>query len=206
MAILSAAILTDDKKIAKRLVKKFKHADYIQFDIIDNKFVPGKTLWADDIAKLKVKQPIELHLIINNPEKHLTSLLRCKPSRIIFHIESTKNPLAIIKRLRKENVDIGIAINPETDIKKVIPYLIKADMILVMTVHPSKQNQEFLYSMLAKIKTIRKLSSIDIGVDGGINTKTAKLAVKAGATMLTSGGYLAKSKSPACLIRFFKKL
>ncbi len=206
MVVVSAAILTDDKKRAKRLYKRFKKADYIQFDVIDNKFVLGRTLWAEEIAKLKVKQPIELHLMIEKPERHLSNFLKCNPKRIIFHIEATKNPLGIIKRLRKENIDVGIAINPETSIKKIIPFLIKADLILVMTVHPGRQNQEFLYSMLSKIKQIRKLSAIDIGVDGGINKKTAKLAVKAGATTIVSGGFLANTPKPASAIKYFKKL
>ncbi len=206
MVSVSAAILTDNKKKAKRLARKFKKADYIQFDVIDNKFVPGKTLWADEIASLKVKQPKELHLMINNPERYLSDFLKCNPARVIFHIEATKNPLAIIKRLRKENVEAGIALNPDTNIKKVIPYLIKADFILVMTVPPGKQNQEFLLSMLNKVKQLRKLSAVDIGVDGGITKKTAKLAVKAGATTVASGGFLAKSKRAASLIRYFKKL
>lgn len=206
MAVVSVAILTDNKKKAKILARKFKKVDYIQFDVIDGKFVPGKTLWAEDIAALKVKQPKELHLMIEKPEKHIGSFLKCNPARIIFHIEATRNPLAIIKRLRKANVDVGIAINPETHIKKIIPYLIKADLIWVMSVHPGKQGQSFLYNALAKIRQIKKLSAVDIGVDGGINRKTAKLAVKAGASIIASGSYLAKSKSPASLIRYFKKL
>ena len=96
--------------------------------------------------------------------------------------------------------------NPDTDIKKVIPYLIKTDFILVMTVYPGRQNQEFLLGMLNKVKQIRKLSAIDIGVDGGINKKTARLAVKAGATIIASGSFLAKSSKTASLIRYFKKL
>ncbi len=203
MAIVSAAILTDNKKRAKRLVKRFKKADFIQFDVIDGKFVTGKTLWADDISKLKIKHPLEIHLMIEKPERHLSEFLKCNPLRVIFHIEAAKNPLAIIRRLRKENVEVGIALNPETNIKKSSPYLIKSDLILVMTVHPGKQNQNFLLNILNKVKQIRKFSAIDIAVDGGINKKTAKLAVKAGATTITSGSYLAKHPSS---IRLFKKL
>ena len=203
MVIVSAAILTDNKKTAKRLVKMFKKADYIQFDVINDTFVPGKTLWADEIAKLKIKRPLEIHLMIEKPERHLSEFLKCNPSRVIFHIEAAKNPSAIIKRLRKENVEVGIALNPETNIKKIIPYLIKSDLILVMTVHPGRQNQNFLLNMLNKVKQIRKFSAVDIAVDGGINKKTAKLAVKAGATTITSGSYLAKRSSA---IGLFKKL
>ena len=192
MAEVSAAILTDKKEEAKRLIKKFNRADYIQFDVIDGKFVHGKTLWAEDIASLKVKQPKELHLMIKQPEKYLSDFLKCRPSRLIFHIESTKKPIAIIKKLKNKNIQAGIAINPETKIRKIIPYLDKIDFILVMTVHPGKQNQKFLISQLAKIKQLRKLSSVNIGVDGGINIKTARLAVKAGATTICSGSYLAK--------------
>lgn len=203
MAIVSAAILTDNKKAAKRLVKRFKKADYIQFDVINDTFVPGKTLWADEIAKLKIKHPLEIHLMIEKPERHLSEFLKCKPTRLIFHIEATKNPASIIKKLRKENIEVGIAMNPDTNIKKVIPWLIKADYLLVMAVHPGKQNQTFLHNQLSKIQQIRKLSAIDIGVDGGINKKTARLSIKAGATTVTSGSYLAKHSSS---IRLFKKL
>lgn len=203
MAIVSAAILTDNLKKAKSLAKRFKKADYIQFDVINDTFVPGKTLWADEIASLKIKHPLEIHLMIEKPERYLSEFLKCNPKRIIFHIETTKNILSIIKRLRKENVEVGIALNPETNIKKIMPYLIKSDLILVMTVHPGKQNQAFLLNQLSKIQQIRKLSAIDIGVDGGINKKTAKLVVKAGATTITSGSYLAKRSSA---IGLFKKL
>ncbi len=206
MAVVSAAILTDNKKKAKRLAKRFKKADYIQFDVINDTFVPGKTLWAGEIASLKIKHPLEIHLMIEHPERHISEFLKCNPKRIVFHIETTKNPASIIKRLRKENIEVGIAMNPDTNIKKVIPWLIKADYLLVMTVHPGRQNQGFLHNQLSKVQQIRKLSAIEIGVDGGINKKTARLSAKAGATTITSGSFLAKTRQPASIVRYLKKL
>jgi len=205
MVKVAAAILTNDKKRAKILANKFKQADFIQIDVMDGKFVPGKTIWAKDIASLKIKK-LELHLMINNPEKHLSDFIKCKPLRIIVHYESTKKLSSIIKKLKKARIKIGVAINPRTRISNIKKYLRKIDFVLIMTVTPGKQGQKFMTSMLSKIKQLRKISKIDIGVDGGVNNITAKLAIKAGASTIASGSYFTKSGNPNSIIKYFKKL
>jgi len=184
------AILTDDLDDFRHKLKQVKFAKFIQIDIMDGKFVKNKSLMPKDIKKIKIAQKVEYHLMIKNPENKIDEFLKLKPFSIIIHYESTKKLDYLIKKIKSKKVKIGIAINPETKIEKVFPYLKKIDSVLVMAVHPGFYHSRFTPTSLDKIRRLRKKTKLPIEIDGHEDEKTCTLSTKAGANILISGSYI----------------
>ena len=176
-------------KIAESLSKR------IQIDIADGKFVKNKTIGINELEKIKPKSKIEYHLMVENPEKYINSLSK-NADLIIVHIE-IKNPEKYVDKIVKKGVKAGIAINPNTNPKKLIPVIKKVKKVIVLTVSPGWQGRKFFPPALKKIKEIRKLNKkIIVQVDGGINEKTIGIAEKAGADEFVVGHAIMNSKNP----------
>ena len=185
-----------DKKSTINLIDK-STADLIHSDVMDGKFVPKRNFSAEDVIDdlSGITKPIEIHLMTFEPEKYIERLLYLKPKRIIFHLESNTDINYIIKMLHKENVEVGIAIKPKTDIMYLDNYLNDLDFILVMTVEPGAGGQRFMFDMEEKIEDLNDLRynknyTYKIGVDGGINEYSALKCKKAGVDELIAGSYI----------------
>jgi len=161
-------------------------------DIMDEKFVPNKTLPLDNIKRSKLKY--EVHLMVKDNLTHIKKSLKLHPTAIIFHLETCRDEKeveAIINFLKKRKIKPVIGINPKTRAAKLKPYIKKVDRILIMTVNPGFSGQKLLTSTLNKIKEIKKMNrKITIEVDGGINEKTIQKAAKAGAKLFAVGSFL----------------
>jgi|TARA_B100002003_G_C14083491_1_gene521229 ribulose-phosphate 3-epimerase len=178
----------------------------IQVDIIDNKFAKGKTIKLDQLKDIK-NFNYEIHLMVKDPENYIQICKKLKSKIVIFHLEATKDPLDLIKEIKKQKMKVGIALNPQTKPEKVKPFINKVDQILVMTVHPGKQGQKFIKPMLKKIKKLRSWNkNIDIEVDGGINYKTIKESYKSGANKFVIGSLMFKNKQPLKVYKELNKL
>ena len=192
--IVPSLIAKNQKELDERFGKVKNISKVFQLDIMDGKFVKNKSLLFD--FKLPKGKKYEVHLMISNPLIWIKKNYR-KTDTIIFHVESCKNESEvkeIIKLIKSKKKKVGIAINPKTSVKKIIPYLKSVSMILVMTVTPGMYGARFLPNILNKVKAIRRLKpNINIEVDGGINNKTISKAVKAGATSFVVGSYLQNS-------------
>ena len=176
----------------KRLKTFEKLSKTIQIDIADGKFVKNKTIGINEIKKIKSKSNLEFHLMVGNPEKYIDAIR--KASLIAIHCE-IKNPEKYIEKIKNKKINAGIAINPETNAKKLIPIIKKVKKIIVLTVMPGWQGNKFIPSALKKIKKIKKLNkNITIQVDGVINEKTIRIAEKAGADEFVVGSALIKAK------------
>lgn len=170
-------------------------ADYIHIDVMDGIFVDNKKFPLEVVKDVKSisKKPLDVHMMVESEQlikDYATTLL---PYYITFHVEILKNS-SIIDYIKNLGVKVGIAINPETDYKKLIPYLNIIDLVLIMSVKPGEGGQKFIQEVLEKVKEIRKINSdIEISIDGGINDCTIKLAKEAGCTMAVSGSYVTNS-------------
>lgn len=184
------SILTNDIKDFKRRISRIKFAKTIQIDIMDGKFVKNKSLMPKDLRKIKIRHKLEYHLMIKNPEEIIDEFLALKPYSIVIHYESTKNIIFLINKIKSRKIKVGIAINPKTPVKKIIPYLKKVDSILIMTVNPGFYGSRFVPSSLRKIKELRRLTKKPIEVDGHQDYNNAKLSIKAGANIIISGSYI----------------
>ena len=153
--------------------------DMIHVDIMDGKFVDNKTITneeAVDLLKGRNKN-LDIHIMVEHPLDYINELKVLKPKYITFHVESLDNINEVIDELKKENIGVGIALNPETRIYNIIPYLKRVDLILVMSVNPGKGGQTFIestYSKVNELKAMQKKYNYLISVDGGINDNTIK--------------------------------
>ena len=201
-----------DKKTTIELIDK-SSADLIHVDIMDGKFVPKRNFSAEDVIDdlMDVSKPIEIHLMTFEPEKWIERLLYLKPKRIIFHLESNTNIENVIKILEENNIEVGIAIKPNTDIMYLDNYLNDLDFILVMTVEPGAGGQRFMFDMEEKIEDLNDLRynknyKYKIGVDGGINEYSALKCKKAGADELIAGSYICHSENIEEKIKNLRKV
>lgn len=170
-------------------------ADYIHIDVMDGIFVDNKKFPLEVVKDVKSisKKPLDVHMMVESEQLIKDYASTLLPYYITFHVEILKNS-SIIDYIKNLGVKVGIAINPETDYKKLIPYLNIIDLVLIMSVKPGEGGQKFIQEVLEKVKEIRKINSdIEISIDGGINDCTIKLAKEAGCTMAVSGSYVTNS-------------
>jgi ribulose-phosphate 3-epimerase len=172
------AILTPESEVVKEQLNKFANLfPYVQIDVMDGKLVPKKTF--TDVEVLETfpsKLQYELHLMVQDPLLEMEKWIKVKNVfRVIFHVEATGDLQAAIRFARGACWQVGIALNPETPIKQLDPYLSSVTLVQFMTVHPGQQGAEFLPEVLKKIKTFaNKKTNVLISIDGGINAKTIK--------------------------------
>ena len=195
VSILSSTIKPQD--IVKELDKT--NADYIHIDIMDGKFVDNKTWTISEITKITKNStlPLDVHLMVNNPSKYIEDYAMLNTNDIIFHYEAVKDVNSMIDEIKNYGLKVGIAINPDTDVEKIFPYLDKIDLVLVMSVYPGKSGQSFIEKSLDKIRKLKQeiqeknLKTL-ISVDGGINDETGLLCKEAGVDELASASYIHK--------------
>ena len=193
VSILSSSIKATD------IVKKLDNTncDFIHLDIMDGKFVDNKTWTYSEIKKIVSysNKKLDVHLMVVKPEKYIEDYALLNTDRITFHIEAVNNVDDMIELITNYGLKVGIAINPDTDVKEVFPYLSKVDQILVMGVYPGKSGQVFIDETANRIKEIKEeiLSlglKTEVSVDGGINYDTALMCADAGIDILVSATYL----------------
>lgn len=178
-------------------------SDWFHVDVMDGNFVPNLTLGAPVVAKIRTKVPLDCHLMINNPGKYLEDFAKAGAYSITVHAEASgKNLSNDINKIHALGCRAGVALNPDTPINRISHVLNKLNMVLVMTVFPGFGGQKFIPSALKKVRWLREhFPNLDIQVDGGINDKTGKLAVKAGANILVAGAYILKNKNPMAAVK-----
>lgn len=194
--MLSVSILQVKNK--EQLTKLDKlDFDFLHVDVMDNKFVTNITRDYEEIKNLlkNSKHPFDIHLMTYDLIYHIDNYKNLNPDYITFHIEATKNPILIIDHIKKNNIKVGISLKPDTDIKKIKPYLSVIDLVLVMSVEPGYGGQEFI-DVTDKIEELKKLRdeynyNYLIEVDGGINNRTAKLVNDA--DIVVVGSYITSS-------------
>jgi len=175
-------------------------ADLIHLDIMDGNFVPNLSFGADIVKGIRPYSnlPFDVHLMIANPEFYINSYVDAGANLITVHPESTYHIHSVLQQIKEAGVKAGVALNPGTSVEVLDNIIDITDLVLVMTVNPGFGGQSFLSSQLAKISKIRSMIdkenySIDLSVDGGINSKTAALSIDAGANVLVAGTSIFKS-------------
>ena len=164
-------------------------ADWIHVDVMDGHFVPNITIGPLVVKSIRpvTKLPIDVHLMIKNPEEYIESFAKAGSDIITFHIESEEDPKEIIKLIRYYKKKVGVSLRPKTNPSAIDAILAMVDMVLVMTVEPGFAGQEFMFDCLDKIERLRAVFNKDIEVDGGINDVTAQDVISKGANVLVAG-------------------
>jgi ribulose-phosphate 3-epimerase len=156
-------------------------ADWLHVDVMDGHFVPNITIGPVVVQSLKKISPLPLdvHLMIENPEFYAEAFCKAGADYLTFHIEATKDPGALIQKIKSLGVRVGITLRPRTALEEILPWVDRVDLVLVMTVEPGFGGQSFMQDQVVKIQRLRqyvdqKQLHALIEVDGGVNDQTVQ--------------------------------
>ncbi len=198
--IISPSILSADFANLERDIKKVENAgaDWLHIDVMDGHFVPNITIGVPVVKSIKqiTNIPLDVHLMIENPEKYIEPFAKAGADIITFHYEAAEgNVFEITDAIHSFGIKAGLSIKPQTKAEEILKYIDKLDIILVMTVEPGFGGQAFMADCAEKIPFIKSNAhnNLIIQVDGGINAETAKVCTQYGANSLVAGNYIYKS-------------
>ena len=192
------AILTDDPEALKSMVRQAEtFTDRIQFDIMDGKFVPSHSITGKHIASLKTNLRWEVHLMVQHPEDYLEGFRRAGAQRVIFHYEATSSPQEVISQSRSLNMNVGLAINPDTPISDISILIDELDCVLFMSVHPGFYGSKFILDVLDKVADFRlAYPDMEIGIDGGVKEGNISRVARSGANSICVGSAVFCKEQP----------
>jgi len=180
-------------------IKSVSMADYLHFDVMDGSFVSNISFGIPVLESVRkvTDMVLDVHLMIDSPSRYITRFAEAGADIITFHVEAEASDSIhrVISYIHKLGKKAGLSVKPDTPTDVVLPYIDSLDLILIMTVEPGYGGQEFIDAMLPKIAKLHNTIidrglSCDLEVDGGINPETAKLCIKAGASVLVAGNDL----------------
>ncbi|PTK66503.1 ribulose-phosphate 3-epimerase [Staphylococcus borealis] len=207
-SLLSADFLNLEDEI-KALEKA--QVDGLHFDVMDGQFVPNISIGLPilDSIRTATQLPIDVHLMIEQPEQYIDTFAEHGADMISVHVESTQHIHRALQMIKNAGKKAGVVINPGTPVEVLLPVLEIVDYVLVMTVNPGFGGQSFIEACASKVKSLRDLRqslnlNFDIEVDGGINDETIQLCADNGATMFVTGSYFFNQKDYSKVTQLLK--
>jgi ribulose-phosphate 3-epimerase len=178
-------------------------ADLIHFDVMDGHFVPNLSFGIPVLkaARTRTRLPIDVHLMVSNPDRLLDDYLAAGASRIIVHWEAAPHLDRLLERIRQGGAEAGVAVNPATPVELLVDALPRLDFVLVMSVNPGFGGQELLPRALDKARRLRRLIEIsglpvEIEMDGGIDRDNIAQVVSAGVDVCVAGSAIFGADDP----------
>ncbi|MFH1207838.1 MAG: ribulose-phosphate 3-epimerase [Patescibacteria group bacterium] len=195
MATIVPTILTDDIDDLNRKLQDLSGlVEWVQVDLMDGVFVETMSIKPEELEKIKTDLRLEVHLMVQDPHAWMPFLPKHKFERIIIHYEAMPEPEGFIEELKEAGYQIGLALNPETPIEAIEPFIDLVDLVLFLAVKPGRQGQPFHPEVAVKAEAMRDMDTRTlIGVDGGISTETIGPLVSAGVDWFCVGSALFKS-------------
>lgn len=177
-------------------------ADLIHVDVMDGHFVPNITIGPLVVEAIRptTTLPLDVHLMIENPDNYIESFIKSGADIISVHAESVNHLHRSVHLIKNLGAKAAVAINPATPLNELGYILQDLDMVLLMTVNPGFGGQSFIPNVTPKIKALKEMIdarglNVDIEVDGGINDKTSKIVTEAGANILVAGSYIFRNEN-----------
>ena len=206
-SMLSADFLHLEKDV--EMVNRY--ADIFHLDIMDGVFVPNLSYGFPIVEAIasKAEKPLDVHLMIINPEKYVERFAKAGADMISFHLNATEKPEEVLALIRSFGCKAGLVINPDIEIESLFPYLEQADYILLMSVFAGFGGQKFIEETYGRVERLkaeidRRGLNLPIEVDGGVSPSNAAALVAKGAEILVAGSAVFKSTDPAVTIASMK--
>jgi ribulose-phosphate 3-epimerase len=192
------AILTDNSPALRNmLVQAASYTDYVQIDIMDGRFVPSRSITCEQIIEIPANLQWEVHLMVEQPEKQFAGFKKAGAKKVIFHYEAAPKPGPVISTARKLGLEIGIAVNPETPVVKILPLSKLVDSVLFLSVHPGFYGAQFIPEVLTKIRELRQgQPSLNIAIDGGIKENNIVQVAHSGVSEICVGSAILLQADP----------
>ena len=203
-SILSA----DFGRLNEEIAEVEPYVDYVHVDVMDGHFVPNITLGPPIVKRIKTNLPMDIHLMIENPEDYVEAFVKAVHDSGNVHqpiigvqVEACTHLDRVIHQIKELGAKAEVVLNPATPLEHIEYVLDDLDQVLLMTVNPGFGGQSFIESVIPKIKELREMApELDIEVDGGINAETIKLARDAGANVFVAGSYIFGSEDRVAAI------
>ena len=215
MIKIAPSILSADFWRLGEQIRKVEEAgaDYLHVDVMDGHFVPNISIGTPVLKSLKGKTrlPLDVHIMVSDPEKYAPIFVDAGADILTFHIEATCHPNRVIQTIKAKGAKAGVVLNPTTPLNMLEYVLEDVDMVLLMSVNPGFGGQKFLPFVLKKIEALReevekRRLNLEIEVDGGIGPTNVKDVVKAGATVVVAGSSIFAAGDPGERVGLLKKL
>lgn len=215
MIKIAPSILSADFSVLRQEINKLEEcgADLLHIDVMDGLFVPNITIGAPVVKALRkhTNLPFDVHLMIENPDRHIEDFVKAGSDIITVHVEATTHLHRTIQNIKSYGVKCGVALNPATSLNEIEWILSDIDMVLLMTVNPGFGGQSYIESMTKKVMQLKSMvdknaPNVDIEVDGGISTKNIQMLGKAGANIFVSGSTIFKASDMKETISKLKNL
>jgi ribulose-phosphate 3-epimerase len=169
-------------------------ADYIHIDVMDGHFVPNITIGPLIVEAIRpiTKLPLDVHLMIENPDQYIEAFAKAGADYITVHVEACMHLHRTIQNIKSYGIKAGVVLNPATPVESIQHIIRDIDMVLLMSVNPGFGGQKFIPEVLPKIRKVKAMAEekgidLEIEIDGGVNSETAKLCMEAGANVLVAG-------------------
>jgi len=204
-SILSANFARLEEEIKKVEVDGVQ---YIHVDVMDGHFVPNITIGAPVVKAIKkvTSLPLDVHLMIKDPEKHINDFIKAGADIITIHVEATEIPEKVINTIKAAGVKAGISIKPGTELGEISAYYEMIDLILVMTVEPGFGGQKLIPATIEKVRKLRRAKDSQkfnfiIEVDGGVTEDNIHEYVQAGAELIVAGNAVFGNNDPTGAVK-----
>jgi ribulose-phosphate 3-epimerase len=186
-------------------------ADYIHVDVMDGHFVPNITIGPLIVEAIRpvTKLPLDVHLMIDNPVQYIEAFAKAGADYITVHVEACRHLHRTIHHIKSFGIKAGVVLNPATPVNTIEHILKDIDMVLLMSVNPGFGGQKFIPEVLPKIRRVKEMADsigkeIEIEIDGGVNSETAKLCIEAGANVLVAGSAIYDQEDYAAAISLIR--
>jgi ribulose-phosphate 3-epimerase len=213
--IAPSVLAADFTKLASEFAMvNASEADWFHVDVMDGRFVPNITfgMFVVEAMKRMATKPLDVHLMIAEPEKYVEAFRKAGADVITVHYEACTHLHRVLEQIRATGAKVGVALNPHTPVSLLEDVLENLDLICLMSVNPGFGGQKFIYQTIPKIRALRKrleernLDHVLIEIDGGVGLQNAESLIRAGADVLVAGSSVFGAKNPTVVIQQLKQI